>query len=142
LRLCTNTAEPMLIKWVKKISNAEHIHCYLSQLALLVCGMTHNNEVTREAAGLNAICYLIPLGFTTLSQSCQICLTLINACRNQVYYLTHNSHTCSNMHCSCILTPITWKGLSLSFVADYIRTYEQFDTERVCVYVQTRLNPC
>ena len=37
--------------------------------------MTHNNEVTREAAGLNAICYLIPLGFTTLSGSCQVFLT-------------------------------------------------------------------
>ena len=32
------------------------------------------------------------------------------------------------MHCSCIHTPITWRGLSLSFVADYIRTYEQFGT--------------
>jgi len=36
LHLCTNTAEPMLIKWAKNRSNAKHIHWYLSQLALLV----------------------------------------------------------------------------------------------------------
>ena len=39
------------------------------------------------------------------------------------------------MHCFCIHTLITWKGLSLSFVADYIRTYEQFGTrEFVSMY--------
>ena len=32
------------------------------------------------------------------------------------------------MHCSYIHTSITWRGLGLSFVADYIRIYEQFGT--------------
>ena len=39
------------------------------------------------------------------------------------------------MHCSCIYTPIIWKGQSLIFMVGQIRTYKQFGTrEFVSIY--------
>jgi len=93
-------------------------------------GMRHDTQYwgNKKSCCLNAMCNWSPLGFRTLSKCPQVCLTLMKCMWKSIYNLTHNSNTCSNMHCSCIHTPITWRGLSLSFVADYIRTYEQFGT--------------
>jgi hypothetical protein len=78
--LCTNTAEPRLIQWAKKRSNAKHIHWNLSQLALLVCCMARSIEVTRVGAAkmpCAAGCHWILNTFRVLSSLSGSCKLLV-----------------------------------------------------------------
>ena len=94
-------------------------------------GMRHDTQYWENKISCcsNAMCYWSPLGFRTHSKCCQVCLTLTYKMLEEFKCkMWRTVHTCSNMHCTCIHTPITWRGLSLGFVADYIRTYEQIGT--------------
>jgi|AntDeeMinimDraft_5_1070356.scaffolds.fasta_scaffold13829_2 hypothetical protein len=132
----------LLIKCLRKSSVKCDSHTVLTfsliSFATSTPGMRHDTQYweNKISCCLNAMCYWSPLGFRTLSKCCQVCLTLTYKMLEDIKCkMWRTIYTCSNMHCSCIHTPITWRGLSLGFVADYIRTYEQFGTrEFVSMY--------